>query len=360
MPAGEALAVDRLALRARWSRRGSRCHPRRPHRAARGRRAARRAPVIVATGPLDRRPARRAQLRRAVRRPLLLLRRHRAHRRRRDRSTGTIAFRGSRWGATAPERTTAATTSTARSTRDAVPAPSSTAGARRAARCRRTRFEEPRYFEGCLPIEVMAERGDDVLRLRADEAGRPRDPRTGSARTRWCSCAPENRYATAYNLVGFQTRLTYPEQKRIFAHDPGAGRAPSSCASARSTATRTSSRRACSAPSSSCAARPHVRLAGQITGVEGYIESTAMGLRRRAASRTAALAGQPVAPPPPTDGARRALPPRHAAARAAASRSSRRTSTSACCRRSPAARPSAIAAACTRSAPSRRFGAWVG
>ena len=89
----------------------------------------------------------------------------------------------------------------------------------------------------------------------------------------------ENRYATSYNLVGFQTRLTYPEQKRIFAHDPGARRTPSSLRFG--SIHRNSyieSWRLLGARARAASARPDVRLAGQITGVEGYIESTAMGL----------------------------------------------------------------------------------
>src|SRR5581483_7250096 len=76
-------------------------------------------------------------------------------------------------------------------------------------------FEEPRYFEGCLPIEVMAERGDDVL------AFGPMKPVGLDTRAyAVVQLRAENRYATSYNLVGFQTRLTYGEQKRIFAMVP--------------------------------------------------------------------------------------------------------------------------------------------
>ena len=82
-------------------------------------------------------------------------------------------------------------------------------------------FEEPRYFEGCLPIEVMAERGPDTLAFGPMKPVGLSDPRTGRGRTRWCSCAARTASGTAYNLVGFQTRMTWAEQRRVFALIPG-------------------------------------------------------------------------------------------------------------------------------------------
>jgi methylenetetrahydrofolate--tRNA-(uracil-5-)-methyltransferase len=159
-------------------------------------------------------------------------------------------------------------------------------------------FEEPRYFEGCMPIEVMVERGDDVLRHGPMRPIGLTDPRTG----RWPFAAvqlrPENRYLTAYNLVGFQTRLAYPEQQRIFSMIPalreaeflrfGSVHRNSYLDSPRLLGKELELR-----------ARPQVRIAGLLTGVEGYIESCAMGLL--AAWFTAArLRGEVLEPPPET------------------------------------------------------------
>ncbi len=159
-------------------------------------------------------------------------------------------------------------------------------------------FEEPRWFEGCLPIEVMAERGDDVLAFGPMKPVGLDDPRPGAARPyAVVQLRAENRWGTAYNLVGFQTRLAWPEQKRIFALIPALARAEflrygsihrNSYLHSPSLLDEELRLRA----------RPEVRFAGQITGVEGYIESTAIGLLvgRFVADRAA---GRPVRPPPP-------------------------------------------------------------
>src|SRR5687768_16113253 len=86
-------------------------------------------------------------------------------------------------------------------------------------------FEEPKYFESCMPIEVMAERGDQTLRFGPMRPIGLRDPRTGYRPWAVVQLRPENRYQTAYNLVGFQTRLAYPEQQRIFQMIPALARA---------------------------------------------------------------------------------------------------------------------------------------
>src|SRR5207302_6784155 len=78
-------------------------------------------------------------------------------------------------------------------------------------------FEEPRYFEGCLPIEVMAERGRDVLAFGPMKPVGLTDPRTGARPHAVVQLRREDQAASAWNLVGFQTRLTWPEQRRIFA-----------------------------------------------------------------------------------------------------------------------------------------------
>jgi methylenetetrahydrofolate--tRNA-(uracil-5-)-methyltransferase len=154
-------------------------------------------------------------------------------------------------------------------------------------------FEEPKYFEGCLPIEVMAERGDDVL------AFGPMKP-VGLDTDAYAvvQLRAENRYATSYNLVGFQTRLTYPEQKRIFGMIPALARAEWLRFGSIHRNSYVESWRLLG-PELELKARPDLRLAGQITGVEGYIESTAMGLLA-ALFLHGRLSGRPVAPPPAT------------------------------------------------------------
>ncbi len=86
-------------------------------------------------------------------------------------------------------------------------------------------FEEPKYFESCMPIEVMAERGPETLRFGPMKPIGLRDPRTGHRPWAVVQLRPENQYLTAYNLVGFQTRLAYPEQERIFRMIPALARA---------------------------------------------------------------------------------------------------------------------------------------
>src|SRR5689334_14426340 len=154
-------------------------------------------------------------------------------------------------------------------------------------------FEEPRYFEGCLPIEVMADRGDDVL------AFGPMKP-VGLDTDAYAvvQLRAENRWASSYNLVGFQTRLTYPEQKRVFAMIPALANAEWLRFGSIHRNSYIESWRLLG-PELELKARPDVRLAGQITGVEGYIESTAMGLLAALFVHGRAV-GKPVPAPPPT------------------------------------------------------------
>ena len=82
-------------------------------------------------------------------------------------------------------------------------------------------FEEPRYFEGCMPVEEIARRGPDTLLFGPLRPVGLRDPRTGGIPHAVVQLRKENAAGTMYNLVGFQTRLTYPEQKRVFSLIPG-------------------------------------------------------------------------------------------------------------------------------------------
>src|SRR4051812_16271464 len=158
-------------------------------------------------------------------------------------------------------------------------------------------FEEPRYFESCMPIEVMAERGPQTLRFGPMRPIGLRDPRTGFRPWAVVQLRPENRYQTAYNLVGFQTRLAYPEQQRIFQMIPGLQRAEFLRFGSihRNTYIDAPSRLG---DRLELRDRPNVRFAGLLTGVEGYIESCAMGLVV-AWMLAAELAGRDLAPPPP-------------------------------------------------------------
>lgn len=159
-------------------------------------------------------------------------------------------------------------------------------------------FEEPRYFEGCLPIEVMAERGPEVLCHGPMKPVGLEDPRTGRRPYAVVQLRREDVAGTAFNLVGFQTRLTWPEQRRIFRElVPGLARAEFVRLGQIHRNTFVDAPRAL-APDLSLLARPHLFLAGQITGVEGYVESAACGhvTARAVLDR---LAGRPFRPPPP-------------------------------------------------------------
>ena len=159
-------------------------------------------------------------------------------------------------------------------------------------------FEEPRYFESCLPIEVMAERGKDTLRYGPMRPVGLTDPKTGRWPYAVVQLRPENQYLTAYNLVGFQTRLAYPEQQRIFAMVPALAKAEWLRFGSIHRNTYVDAPRVLG-PSFELRSEPRLRLAGLLTGVEGYIESCAMGLVA-AWLLADELAGRAPAPPPPT------------------------------------------------------------
>ncbi len=159
-------------------------------------------------------------------------------------------------------------------------------------------FEEPRYFESCMPIEVMAERGPQTLRFGPMRPIGLRDPRTGHRPWAVVQLRPENKYMTAYNLVGFQTRLAYPEQQRIFQMIPALGHAEFLRFGSihRNTYIDAPARLG---TRFELRTRPGVRFAGLLTGVEGYIESCAMGLLV-AWMLAEELTGRAAPTPPPT------------------------------------------------------------
>jgi methylenetetrahydrofolate--tRNA-(uracil-5-)-methyltransferase len=157
-------------------------------------------------------------------------------------------------------------------------------------------FEEPRYFEGCLPIEVMAERGDEVLAHGPMKPVGLVDPRTGQQSHAVVQLRLEDRAGTSFNLVGFQTRLTWPEQKRIFRMLPGLANAEFLRMGQIHRNTFLDAPRLLAADQS-LRADPRVFFAGQVTGVEGYVESAASGYLCALAVHSR-LKGRAFRPPP--------------------------------------------------------------
>ncbi len=157
--------------------------------------------------------------------------------------------------------------------------------------------EEVRYFEGCLPIEVMAERGRDTLRFGPMKPVGLTDPRTGQRPWAVVQLRQDDLAAEHWNLVGFQTKLTVGEQQRVLRMIPGLERARFVRYGMIHRNTFLNAPRLLDRQLR-LHARPEVRLAGQMTGVEGYVESAATGLL---AGRllAAELAGCPLPPPPP-------------------------------------------------------------
>ncbi len=158
-------------------------------------------------------------------------------------------------------------------------------------------FEHNLHFEGCLPIEVMAERGEMTLAFGPLKPVGLTDPRTGRRPFAVIQLRPENAARTAYNMVGFQTKLTYPEQQRVFRTIPGLAHAEFLRLGSIHRNTFVDAPKTLS-PSLELLARPGVFLAGQITGVEGYVESAACGLWL-GLSLAARLHGRELPPPPP-------------------------------------------------------------
>jgi methylenetetrahydrofolate--tRNA-(uracil-5-)-methyltransferase len=278
VPAGDALAVDRFAFSRLVTARLAN-HPRV--------RIQRRliedlpdGPAIVATGPLT--GGRLAQVLGSLcGKPLYF---YDAIAPIVDAETidQSIAFRASRWGNDTPDG--AADGGTPNDGGDYLNCPLSrdeyeafVAAVRAGRKVLPHSFEQAKYFEGCLPIEVMAERGAEVLAFGPMKPVGLKDPRTGRRPHAVVQLRAETRHRTAYNLVGFQTRLAYPDQQRIFRTIPG-------LASAEFLRYGSIHRNSyvdspsLLGPLLELRSRPSIQLAGQITGVEGYIESTAMGL----------------------------------------------------------------------------------
>jgi methylenetetrahydrofolate--tRNA-(uracil-5-)-methyltransferase len=154
------------------------------------------------------------------------------------------------------------------------------------------------YFEGCLPIEIMAARGPETLRWGPMKPVGLRDPRTGRRPHAVVQLRQDNALGTLFNIVGFQTKLRHREQKRILRTIPGLAQAEFARFGGLHRNTFINSPLLLD-DQLRLKAMPRLRLAGQITGVEGYVESAAIGLL---AGRFAAAArlGRDAVPPPPT------------------------------------------------------------
>jgi methylenetetrahydrofolate--tRNA-(uracil-5-)-methyltransferase len=160
-------------------------------------------------------------------------------------------------------------------------------------------FDKVPYFEGCMPAEEMAKRGRETLRFGPMKPVGLEDPRTGRRPWAVVQLRMEDRGGRMWNLVGFQTRLRYPEQQRVFRMIPGLENAEF---------LRFGSIHRNSYLNSPASLSPHLSLrdtpttlfAGQITGVEGYTESSATGLLAGINLSRMLNGEQPVIPPPTT------------------------------------------------------------
>ncbi len=152
------------------------------------------------------------------------------------------------------------------------------------------------YFEGCMPIEVMAERGADTLRYGPMKPVGLDDPRTGRWPYAVVQLRQDNALGTLWNIVGFQTKLKHGEQVRIFRTIPGLENAEFARLGGIHRNSFINSPRLLD-ERLRLKSKPNVRFAGQITGCEGYVESAAIGL---VAARFAAaeLRGRFIEPPP--------------------------------------------------------------
>lgn len=160
-------------------------------------------------------------------------------------------------------------------------------------------FENLRRFEGCLPIEVMADRGVETLRHGPMKPFGLRDPRTGLTPYAVAQLRRDDVAGSVLNLVGFQTKLTHPEQKRIFRMIPGLADAEfvrlgslhrNTFLTSPEILDRTLEVRG----------TPGLFLAGQVTGVEGYIESATMGILAGVNAAARCLGHDPVGAPDTT------------------------------------------------------------
>ncbi len=155
------------------------------------------------------------------------------------------------------------------------------------------------YFDGCLPVEVMAERGRDTLRFGPMKPVGLDDPRTGRWPHAVVQLRQDNALGTLWNMVGFQTKLKHAEQVRVFRTIPGLENAEFARLGGLHRNTYLNSPKLLDR-SLRLKAQPRLRFAGQITGVEGYVESAAMGLLAGRFAAAEALGRVGEAPPATT------------------------------------------------------------
>ena len=155
------------------------------------------------------------------------------------------------------------------------------------------------YFEGCMPIEVMAERGRETLSFGPMKPVGLQSPHFEGRCHAVVQLRQDNKLGTLYNMVGFQTKLTYGEQKRIFKSIPGLENAEFARLGGLHRNTFINSPLVLD-NLMRMKADPRLRFAGQITGVEGYVESAAMGLMTGVMAATEQLGGTPTTPPETT------------------------------------------------------------
>ena len=138
-------------------------------------------------------------------------------------------------------------------------------------------FEKEIFFEGCMPVEVMASRGEDTLLFGPLKPVGLDDPRTGKRPYAVVQLRQDNAEGTLYNIVGFQTHLKWPEQRRVFAMIPGLENAEFVRYGVMHRNTFINSPLAL-LPTMQLKDEPRLFFAGQMTGVEGYVESASSGL----------------------------------------------------------------------------------
>jgi methylenetetrahydrofolate--tRNA-(uracil-5-)-methyltransferase len=154
------------------------------------------------------------------------------------------------------------------------------------------------YFEACLPIEVMAARGEETLSFGPMKPVGLNDPRSAMRPYAVVQLRQDNALGTLWNMVGFQTKLKHGEQARIFRTIPGLEKAEFARLGGLHRNTFINSPKLLD-QELRLKSQPHLRFAGQVTGVEGYVESAAIGLLAGRFAAAEAL-GAPTAPPPVT------------------------------------------------------------
>ncbi|MBC7963577.1 MAG: methylenetetrahydrofolate--tRNA-(uracil(54)-C(5))-methyltransferase (FADH(2)-oxidizing) TrmFO, partial [Steroidobacteraceae bacterium] len=160
-------------------------------------------------------------------------------------------------------------------------------------------FEKVVHFEGCMPVEVSAGRGVETLRFGPMKPVGLVDPHSGREPHAVIQLRAENREKSMYNLVGFQTKLTYGEQRRIFRLIPGLENVGFVRLGSMHRNTFINSP-ALLQPSQQMKSDPRIIFAGQITGVEGYVESAASGFLAGVTAAALAQGRESVVPPPET------------------------------------------------------------